>query len=361
MTVAINGRYLVSSFGGARRFAIELTERLARLRDDVVLLVPRLPDDVDLPDVSVQTVGRLSGPLWEQIELPLWLRRQGSPLLLNPATIVPFFYRHQISVVHDIAPAMRPQDFTRLFRLQWQLAIRLGMLRPGRRLVTISDASRRELAGYFRVDPSRIDLVYAGADSLVAAENAAPAGPASTSFLVFGRHGAAKNIRVVIDAAGKLPEASPLEVHLIGKLDPALEPYAREHAVPPERLVWTGPVSDEQLAEEYRGAIGFLWPSLHEGFGIPPVEAQSLGVPVIASDIPINREVLADSALYFPATDAQALADRMVELAERPELRTDLTERGRANARRFTWDQTAAGWNELVRKDEASMEGAPAS
>ncbi|TDN88388.1 glycosyltransferase family 1 protein [Microbacterium sp. BK668] len=353
MTVAINGRYLVSSFGGARRFAIELTERLARLRDDVVLLVPHLPGDVELPDVRVQRVGRSGGPVWEQIELPLWLRRHGSPLLLNPATIAPFSYRHQISVVHDIAPAMRPQDFTRLFRLQWRLAVRLGMLRRGQRLVTISDASRREIAECFGVDPGRIDLVYAGADSFVASGSAVDTASSTASFLVFGRQGAAKNITAVIDAARSLPPSSAIEVHFVGKLDPALQPYARETGCPPERLAWLGPVSDDELAREYRTAMGFLWPSLHEGFGLPPVEAQSLGVPVIASDIPINREVLGDSALYFPATDPGALAARMTELEEDAALRASLSARGRENAARFTWDATAAGWNELIRRDGA--------
>jgi len=349
VTVAINGRFLVSSFGGARRFANELIERLARLRGDVLLLTPPLPADVTPPDVPVQTIGRFTGPLWEQVELPLWLSSHGRPLLLNPATIAPVAYSPQISVVHDIAPVLRPHDFTTLFRLQWQLSVRFGMLRRRRSLVTISDVSRREIADHFSVDPGRIDVVYPGADSLAAGETRAGVHPAS--FLVFGRHGAAKNIRTVVDALAQLPASSPIAVQFIGQLDPALEPYAREKRVTPERLVWRGRVSDEELAAEYAQAIGFVWPSLHEGFGLPPVEAQSLGVPVIASDIPINREILGESALYFPATEPAALAAAMAELATDADLRAALSARGLENAGRFSWEGTALGWDALIRRE----------
>ncbi len=352
VTVVINGRFLLNSFGGARRFATELTERLARLRGDILLVTPPLPEGTQVPDVPHQVIGRFAGPIWEQIELPLWLRANGTPLLLNPATIAPFLYRRQISVVHDIAPAMRPQDFTPLFRVQWYLAVRLGMLRHGQRLVTISRASQREIAEQFGIDPARIDVVYAGADSFVAARSAAHATPTGSTFLVFGRQGAAKNIRTVIDAASELPEGSAVRVRLIGQLDPALQPYAAERNVPGERLDWKGPVTDEELAQDYRDAVGFIWPSLHEGFGIPPVEAQSLGVPVIASDIPINREVLGEAAKYFPAEDAGALARAMVELAEDSDLREVLRARGVENAGRFTWERTARGWDELIRRGE---------
>lgn len=345
----INGRFLTNSFGGARRFAVELAERLSRVRGDILLVTPKLPEGTPIPDVPHQVIGRLPGALWEQIELPLWLRRHGSPLLLNPATIAPFAYRRQISVIHDIAPAVRPGDFSLLFRIQWRLAVRLGMLREGQRMVTISATSQRELSELFGVDPERIEVVHAGADSLVAGDADPAAAWDPPAFLVFGRHGAAKNIRAVIDAAGMLPTQPPVVVRLIGDLDPALAPYAREKGVAADRLIWRGPVTDAELREEYRRSIAFLWPSLHEGFGIPPVEAQGLGVPVIASDIPINREILGDSALYFPATEPAELAERMVALAGDAALRSELGERGRENARKFTWDNTAEGWNALIR------------
>lgn len=345
MTIAINGRFLLNSFGGVRRFATELTARLAQERGDVVLLVPAAAAGLGIPGVPQQAVGRFSGPFWEQFELPIWLRRHGHPVLLNFANIAPVFYRRQISVLHDIAPALRPADFSVLFRIQWQLSTRLGAIRPGSGIVTGSEQSRDEICAYFRLPLERVKVIYDGADSLTVPARARDGEPAA---LVFGRHGANKNVRRVLDAAAALPRESPLRIRLIGQLDPALEPYARERGIPEDRLVWIGPLSDDELAREYRDARVFVWPSLHEGFGIPPLEAQTLGTPVIASDIPINREILGDSARYFAPQDDLALSELLQTVADDDALHAELVEAARRNAARFTWAETTRQWNTLL-------------
>ncbi|WP_341577869.1 glycosyltransferase family 1 protein [Microbacterium schleiferi] len=352
MTIAINGRFLLNSFGGVRRFATELTVRLARERDDVVLLLPAGGADLGIPDVPYEVVGRFGGPVWEQVELPSWLRRHGHPVLLNFANIAPVFYRRQITVLHDIAPALRPGDFSLLFRIQWQLSTRLGALRRGRGVVTVSEQSRAEICSYFRLPRDRVDVVYNGADSFAAPAGADVADRTPVA-LVFGRHGAAKNVRRVVDAAAALPDGSPLRVRVVGQLDPALEPYARDVGIPAKRLAWVGPVTDEELAREYSRARVFVWPSLHEGFGIPPLEAQALGTPVIASDIPINREILGDSALYFAPHDAAALANLLRAVTDDDALHTELAAAGRRNASRFTWAETTRHWNTMLSRDSA--------
>lgn len=345
MTVAINGRFLLDSFGGVRRFATELTEHLAASRDDVVLLIPAAAQDAVIPGVPHQVVGRSAGPVWEQIELPRWLRRHGRPLLLNFANIAPVLYRRQLTVLHDIAPALRPQDFTRLFRVQWHLAVRFGMLRSGQGTVSVSHASQREIAERFGVDPDRIDVIYEGADSLPA--------PTEThdqrrAIVAFGRHGAAKNARAVLDALALLPADSSPELELVGRLDPDLRPYAATKGLGDGRIRWRGEVTDEELSDCFARAQAFVWPSLHEGFGLPPLEAQRLGAPVIASDIPINREILADSALYFAPTDPAELATRLSQVMSDAGLRADLSQRSIRNAARFTWTETTRAWSDLI-------------
>lgn len=348
MTVAINGRFLLDSFGGVRRFATELTHHLAQSRDDVVLLAPASADTSRVAGIPIEKVGRLAGPAWEQLELPRWLRRHGSPLLLNLANIAPVSYRRQITVLHDIAPAIRPQDFTFPFRVQWQLAVRYGMLRRGQRLVTVSHASQREIAERFGADPESIEVVYEGADSLPLVPRQTPSDEGGTRVVAFGRHGAAKNTRAVIDALALLPDSSDVVVEFVGNLDPELAPHAASRGVAPERIRWTGPVSDDELAAAFARADAFVWPSLHEGFGLPPLEAQRLGAPVLASDIPVNREILGDSARYFPPTQPQELASLLSEISGSADLKTTLSAASHANAERFTWDATTAAWNAIL-------------
>ena len=347
MKVAINGRFLLDAFGGVLRVGVELTRQLAQRRSDVVLLIPAAAVDRVPEGVPFEVVGSAKGALWEQVDLPRWLRRHGSPLLLNLANIAPMTYRNQITVVHDIAPALRPQDFSFLFRVQWKLAVRLGMRRRGQGIATVSRASRGEIAAQFGVEPRTIDVVHLGADTLPAPAPE-PAAAERATFVTFGRHGTAKNARAVIDALALVPSDVDLEVHYVGDLDPELLPYAESKDIAPDRLRWRGRVSDEELAEAFVTASAFVWPSLHEGFGLPPLEAQRLGTPVLASDIPINREILGDSARYFPATDATALATLMTELARDSELRADLSRRSIANAEEFTWARTAERWNALI-------------
>ena len=347
MRVAINGRFLLDAFGGVLRVGVELTQQLARTRSDVVLLVPAAAVDRVPEGVPFEVVGRAAGARWEQIDLPRWLRRHGSPLLLNLANIAPMTYRNQITVVHDIAPALRPQDFSFLFLVQWRLAVRFGMLRRGQGIATVSRTSRSEIAPQFGVDVDTIDVVHLGADTLPVPDTSPPP-TERVRFVTFGRRGTAKNARAVIDALALLPADIDVEVQFVGDLDPELEPYAATTRIPSGRLRWRGRVSDEELAEAFRGASAFVWPSLHEGFGLPPLEAQRLGTPVLASDIPINREILGDSARYFPATDAATLAALFTEIARDHDLRADLSRRSVANAADFTWARTAERWNELI-------------
>lgn len=348
MKVVINGRFLLDSFGGVRRVAMELSRHLADTRPDIVLAVPPAAVAHVPEGVPFEVVGRVKGALWEQIDLPRWLRRNGSPVLLNFANIAPMTYANQITILHDIAPAIRPQDFSLLFRVQWHLAVRLGMRRRGQQMVTVSRTSRSEIAAHFRMGADEITAIPLGADTLPLPPLAPAATAERTMLVTFGRHGAAKNARAAIDALALLPADSGIEVGYVGDLDPALQPYAAEKGIAPGRIQWLGPVSDEELAEAFSAATAFVWPSLHEGFGLPPLEAQRLGTPVLASDIPINREILGDSARYFPATDAAALAALFTEISRDPSLRADLSRRSLANAEDFTWHRAAERWNALI-------------
>ncbi|WP_421732008.1 glycosyltransferase, partial [Brevundimonas sp.] len=110
--------------------------------------------------------------------------------------------------------------------------------------------------------------------------------------------------------------------------------------------VLAGRRTDPEVAALLRGAAGLVFPSLYEGFGIPPLEAMVQGCPVIASDIPATREVCADAALYFDPTDDAALADRMRTLLNGPDPARLETGRRRADA--YSWSRSAAVLDALL-------------
>ena len=109
-----------------------------------------------------------------------------------------------------------------------------------------------------------------------------------------------------------------------------------------DRLCFTGPLRSDRLAALYRGASLFAFPSLHEGFGLPVLEAMAQEVPVLSSDIPVLREVGGDVAQYVPANDVHAWADALVSLLGDERARRDLGIRGRARASHFTWEGCVA-------------------
>jgi len=102
-----------------------------------------------------------------------------------------------------------------------------------------------------------------------------------------------------------------------------------------------GYVSDEELASLYSNASLFVYPSIYEGFGIPPLEAMSLGCPVILSDIPVFREIFGDAACYADPGETESISDAMVHVLTHDDYRQQLYERGAERAKLYSWEQSA--------------------
>jgi glycosyltransferase involved in cell wall biosynthesis len=107
------------------------------------------------------------------------------------------------------------------------------------------------------------------------------------------------------------------------------------------RVCWTGYVSDEDLCGLYSSCRAFIYPSIYEGFGLPPLEAMACGAPVISSNIPSITEVLGDAARLVSAMDVDALTRTIIDLWENADQRRRLSEAGQARAAEFSWDRTA--------------------
>jgi glycosyltransferase involved in cell wall biosynthesis len=123
-----------------------------------------------------------------------------------------------------------------------------------------------------------------------------------------------------------------------------------------DRVIYLGELSDTQLAHAYRKSLGFLFPSMQEGFGFPSLEAQWCGTPVLCSDIPVFREVCADAAIYFDPRMGESIGAAVQKLLDE-KVREQLCIRGHKNVRRFTWDRCAresmAAFEEAARQRSA--------
>ncbi len=135
-------------------------------------------------------------------------------------------------------------------------------------------------------------------------------------------------------SAGRLPERDTFLTR-----DPRRQ--AQEIGLAPEWVRFTGPVGEADRPALYRGAVAFLFPSRYEGFGLPPLEAMACGVPVVGSDAASLPEVVGDAGVLLDPDDAAGMAGAVIQLAEDPAFRAELSRRALAQAARFSWERTA--------------------
>jgi glycosyltransferase involved in cell wall biosynthesis len=236
-------------------------------------------------------------------------------------------------------------------RARWRLKQRVAVHRA-RGLFTLSDSSRAALAGRLRIPPERLAVVGAapapvfsprGGETLARGLGEVGLSPGEPFLLYAGGINPHKNVETLLEAVARLrPEAPPLV--LVGALEGSYVPAAGAvrlaHGLG-DRVRTPGHVSDEVLACLYSAATAVVIPSLAEGFGLPAVEAAACGAPLVLSDIPAHRESMADGALYFAPTDAQALASQVERVLDDEPARSALAARGRELVSRLSWDATA--------------------
>ena len=164
-------------------------------------------------------------------------------------------------------------------------------------------------------------------------------------FLVFGSQAPHKNVETVLKAAAAY-ENRDIPLVIAGGSNGRI--FQNTDAGDSEGIIRLGRLSDEALVSLYQKATALLFPSLTEGFGIPPLEAMQLGCPVVASDGGAIPEVCGEAALYVSPRDVEGWVKAMQRIASDAGLRQELRDKGFARAARFTWTDAARGYLELI-------------
>ncbi len=361
--LGVNLLYLVPrKVGGTETFARRLVGALAAERPELEIVCfcgreagAELPDPEWPASVRTVTLGvraarkplRLAAEL---VQLPRAAARERIDLLHSLGTTTPMHGRFaRVTTVHDLIYHHYPSSFPAPARLGLELVVPLGARRSDRVQVS-SRATRDEVVELLRVPPERIDVVPLGVGmrDVAAATGEAELrrrlglgdGPVLLSVAAALPH---KNLDRLLAALARLtgPDAPVLVLagHA-GRETERLRARAAELGVQ-ERVRMTGWLADSDLEGAYRLAAGFVYPSLHEGFGIPVLEAMRRGTPVAASSATSLPEVAGDAALLFDPTSVEAIEHAMRALVADGELRARLVERGRRRAEEFGWDRTA--------------------
>jgi alpha-1,3-rhamnosyl/mannosyltransferase len=213
-----------------------------------------------------------------------------------------------------------------------------------RRLIAVSGAVRDELVELGYAPAEKIDVIHHGPGQLAAIRpTRLPDGVEPPFALHVGTLEPRKNILALLAAWRTLEELmpSPPPLLLCGKFGWKSEEIEEAVAAAGRRVRHLGYVDEGELAALYAAAAVVVFPTLYEGFGLPAVEAQQAGAPLVCSDLPVLREVAGDGAVFAPSDDPVAFARAIAELLQDDDARRAVAERGRQNAATFSWSRAA--------------------
>lgn len=253
-----------------------------------------------------------------------------------------------VVTIHDMLPWRYPELFGRV-ALARQRLVMGRMAKGAERILVGAEYTRRDVVEFLGVSPRRVEVVPLGVDrrfnrletdpSQLAHRFGIPPGP---FVLWVGTLEPRKNLSALLRAFAlvrrRTPETSLVLVGGWGLADAEVE---RDLDQLGRSVIRPGYVSDEELAILYSATTCFVFPSLYEGFGLPPLEAMACGAPVIASDRSSIPEVVGDAGILVDPADPDQLADAIESVVLHPDRAEDLRRRGIAHARRFTWARSA--------------------
>jgi glycosyltransferase involved in cell wall biosynthesis len=368
--IAIDARKLHDF--GIGTYVRNLVQTLAaQSHDDRYVLLCR-DEDVEY----VRSLGSRFEPLFEragnysvreQISVPLALARARVDLFHAPHYVVsPLTRCPYVVTIHDCIHLRFPQYLpNRLAATYARTVMRMAATRA-ERVLTVSNASKEDILRYLRIPADKVEVIYNALDTRLETppsdddlERVRQRFQLSSPFILYaGNIKPHKNVDRLIEAYAILRRRGIEDAKLL-LIGDQISKYPNLR-----RLVhrfqlhghvrFLGFVPEATLAALYRLASVFVFPSLYEGFGLPPLEAMAAGTPVVTSNVSSLPEVVGDAALLIDPMDAGAIADAIARVLDDDALRADLVHRGYARVRTFSWERSIA----RVREVYAELAGA---
>jgi glycosyltransferase involved in cell wall biosynthesis len=372
MRVGLDGSPLSDLLTGIGHYTFELGRALAANypSDQFQLISPkpfspqiveqskrdRLPNLEFINPKSANVRGR-----WWSLDLPRYLKRAGLDLFHGTNYELPLWRRrHTVVTVHDLSsllyPKLHRQPLARRMRLRLPLAVRMA-----RAVITPTEAVRRELCSHMKVKPNKVTAIHEAPR-----QNFRPMSPDESSgtrtrlgvendFLLFvGTLEPRKNLLTLLKAFAEVLRDPGFRTQLIvaggeGWLMEETFAFVRAAGIA-DRVKLIGYVNDNELRALYSSCRAFIYPSLYEGFGLPPLEAMACGAPVIASRIAALAETIGDTAMLVDRLDVQSLGAAITDVCEDEKLRKKMIAAAPSHAAKFSWEKAARSTYEIYRQ-----------
>ena len=344
----VNGRFLTRRMTGVERFAYNTCKAMAAMGYEFTIVCPHatIAEGYDISDLHVVHYGRGNSHFWEQCVLPFYLLSKRDSVLCSFTGLGSIPVSRKVMTIHDLSFLENPRWFSKPYYWWYKLMTPLAA-RTSRRIITVSKFSKGEIQRFYPFIPDEtIHVAHPAADTqhFTRLTNLQP--PSERFALAVSSLDPRKNFARLVEAFQGI---NGCKLYIAGNANRVFG--EGEGTTMSENVKWLGRVSDDELLRLYNQAECFIFPSIYEGFGIPPVEAMACGCPVIASDIPVVCEVCGDAALYFTPTDPQSIHDTICHYLEHSDtLKPQLREKGFSRCQRYSWEKTAKAVMEAVEK-----------
>ncbi len=359
MRILVDASIVKPGLAGIRSYVLGVVGALARRSDIELSVATSVPEAFGrsgrLQTIPISPRTASFGPraLWRETCLAGLASRTSADLVFVPFPEHPLrrLGVPSVLVVFDVGPLVLPALFSRAKRARFSLDLGRAC-QAATKVVCVSNSALLALYGTVGVDPDRCEVIGAGIQPGALADTPGhhDGDPYALYVGTLLRH---KNVTTLVRAFSEAPGAAPCKLVLVG---PTTEAERRslqrllDQLRLGDRVQHRGWVSIEELARLYTHAQAVAVPSLHEGFGLPVLEAMQAGVPVVASDIPSIREVAGDAVLYVPQTlKPDSWRDALHRICNAPDERATLVRRGQERASTYSWDTVADQLMELFR------------
>jgi glycosyltransferase involved in cell wall biosynthesis len=367
MKIGLDARFITRyPRRGIGNYSLNTLVELIRLspENEFILYIFAPDKDQELPRASNVTVRRLSSPsylLWEQIGLSyaafkdrldvLHCLGNTAPLMI-PSSVKLILTLHDVMFLLNGAVVPTPTNHYQVLGRLYRRYISPRAARLADQVITVSDFSRRDIIEMIPgLDPASVHVTYQSCDNIFKQVPLSPFVRAAHGvgkqpyIFALGADDPRKNTLRLVKAYLKLLQRYEIQHDLVisgysnWKQSEAYNYVKIAGAI--DKVKFLSFISTEELAEMYRNATLFVYPSLYEGFGIPLLEAFSSGCPVIASNVTSIPEVGADAAIYVDPLNEDEISAAIYRLIQDDDLRYSLIQRGHARALNFSWAETA--------------------
>lgn len=333
--IYINGKFLCQRITGVQRYASELLKQFDEINDARYKFHIIMPSDVvtriEFKNIDViQTKGK-AGYFWEQITLPRICRKLKAENLLNFCNVAPILFPGSC-VIHDIGVIDAPKGFSFRQRIVYKIINRLN-IRKYKKVITVSSCMKARIEEYYGIKD--VGVVFTGKEHLYGYQPVKPSfiDNFKDYYLAVGSMNPNKNFKSIV----RLAKLNPDENFIIAGGN--ARSFAKEKLDLSENLYFTGYLKDEELSYLYKNCKAFLFPSVYEGFGLPPIEALCSGCKrVLCNDIPVLREIGEGLYTFTDFDKAEKISD--IEFIE-PDL---------SKLEKYSWEKSARKFLDILER-----------